>query len=440
MLSNDIRNYRAMDSLYIAHHGILGQKWGKKSGPPYPLGSGDHTPAEKSAAKKAGVSVGKDSGKGSIENVKESEPKKNIIEKAVDAYKDNKKKKQQEENLKKAREAAAKKREENKTAEEKEADRQKALNSGDYAQIQKYAKESSTKELQDALSRADTLKRLDKAVIDNTPVEPSIQDKINDAASKIKTATNLASSGIEAWNKVASVWNTFADEESMLPEIGKNFKEEQEKKAKERAEKERSDKIDAIMRRNNPEEILKNSKYFTNDELKQAAARLKNESTVKSYGAGGNKRNEWQAEDNANTNNSGGSGNKKDNTKNTNGEDNIPKSPTDTKKTEYKQKSTLDEFRETEGYKKMQRMTEAMNKMRDDAVASGKYEIVDDDILGSRVVKKSNTPNSTSVAEDLTNYLNKASSKPISTANDGLSKDVMRYLYEEYGNAWQMKN
>lgn len=33
----------------IKHHGILGQKWGKQNGPPYPLGSGDHSAAEKKA-------------------------------------------------------------------------------------------------------------------------------------------------------------------------------------------------------------------------------------------------------------------------------------------------------------------------------------------------------------------------------------------------------
>ena len=32
---------------YISHHGILGQKWGKRNGPPYPLGGGDYTEAEK---------------------------------------------------------------------------------------------------------------------------------------------------------------------------------------------------------------------------------------------------------------------------------------------------------------------------------------------------------------------------------------------------------
>lgn len=34
---------------YLAHHGILGQKWGKRNGPPYPLGGGDYTAAERKA-------------------------------------------------------------------------------------------------------------------------------------------------------------------------------------------------------------------------------------------------------------------------------------------------------------------------------------------------------------------------------------------------------
>lgn len=34
---------------YLMHFGILGQRWGKKNGPPYPLGTGDHSAAEKKA-------------------------------------------------------------------------------------------------------------------------------------------------------------------------------------------------------------------------------------------------------------------------------------------------------------------------------------------------------------------------------------------------------
>lgn len=36
-------------STVLCHHGILGQKWGKKNGPPYPLDAEKHSAAEKAA-------------------------------------------------------------------------------------------------------------------------------------------------------------------------------------------------------------------------------------------------------------------------------------------------------------------------------------------------------------------------------------------------------
>lgn len=36
-----------MQELYLQHHGILGQKWGKRNGPPYPLNSNDKSYAER---------------------------------------------------------------------------------------------------------------------------------------------------------------------------------------------------------------------------------------------------------------------------------------------------------------------------------------------------------------------------------------------------------
>lgn len=32
--------------IYLSHHGILGQRWGKRNGPPYPLSGGDYTVTE----------------------------------------------------------------------------------------------------------------------------------------------------------------------------------------------------------------------------------------------------------------------------------------------------------------------------------------------------------------------------------------------------------
>lgn len=36
-------------SEYLKHHGVEGQKWGKKNGPPYPLGASDHSASERKA-------------------------------------------------------------------------------------------------------------------------------------------------------------------------------------------------------------------------------------------------------------------------------------------------------------------------------------------------------------------------------------------------------
>ena len=38
-----------MSNLFIAHHGILGQKWGQRNGPPYPLDEDDLSVAERKA-------------------------------------------------------------------------------------------------------------------------------------------------------------------------------------------------------------------------------------------------------------------------------------------------------------------------------------------------------------------------------------------------------
>ena len=39
---------------YLAHHGILGQKWGVKNGPPYPLSSTQKSSEEKSFGARSG--------------------------------------------------------------------------------------------------------------------------------------------------------------------------------------------------------------------------------------------------------------------------------------------------------------------------------------------------------------------------------------------------
>lgn len=43
----------------IQHHGILGMRWGRKNGPPYPLGSSDHSASEKKAGWKKSLNTKK---------------------------------------------------------------------------------------------------------------------------------------------------------------------------------------------------------------------------------------------------------------------------------------------------------------------------------------------------------------------------------------------
>lgn len=55
-------DYTAMNDWrdYLAHHGVLGQKWGVQNGPPYPLGASDHSVSEKKAGWKRSLSGGAD--------------------------------------------------------------------------------------------------------------------------------------------------------------------------------------------------------------------------------------------------------------------------------------------------------------------------------------------------------------------------------------------
>lgn len=47
-----------MNETYLVHHGILGQKWGKKNGPPYPLDFSKLSAEERHQAKKESIDKG----------------------------------------------------------------------------------------------------------------------------------------------------------------------------------------------------------------------------------------------------------------------------------------------------------------------------------------------------------------------------------------------
>lgn len=259
--ADDIENGMA----YLEHHQILGAKWGQKNGPPYPLGSGDHSSAEKSAAKAAGVKVGSDSGKGSIENVKKKKsgaqnqvkkPKKEMTdeekrEAALKAVKSGDKKKiakymdnlstdelrdaqaraQMKDSLKKEDPS------EKKTSKE-EIEKQEVIRSGDKERVKQYADKMSLNELKEAMDKVDLMAKLNY-----TPPEPTAMDKMRDIANKLGTMKEVAEKGIGAYNVVAKVMNA-ANKDANWPIIGEkpkgdggNDKDKEKEQMKEGAKK-----------------------------------------------------------------------------------------------------------------------------------------------------------------------------------------------------------
>lgn len=212
---------------FLEHHGILGQRWGKLNGPPYPLGSGAHSSSEKKAAAAAGVKVGSDSGKGSIANVKKrsssqatvKKPKKELTEEekraeALKAVKTGDKKKiakyaeyltsqelQDADNRVRNLSNITREDPSNRKASRAEMEKMEAIRSGDREKIKQHADQMSYQELSEALNRVDLNRKL-------YPAPKSTMDKIQDVAKKVDQARSVAESGINAYNVAAKIYNS----------------------------------------------------------------------------------------------------------------------------------------------------------------------------------------------------------------------------------------
>lgn len=201
---------------YLEHHQILGAKWGKKNGPPYPLGSGDHSAAEKKAASAAGVKVGKDSGKGSIDNVKKKK-KAPLTEEEKRLKAEEARLKGDSKNINKymdklttdeLRDAQTRAQIKKSLAEEKQSksdkEKKEAMLSGDKEKVKEYATKMSYNELQEAMNKVDLMTKLNYK-----PPEPTTMDKINSAMKKVDTARDWMQKGLSAYDALAAINNTF---------------------------------------------------------------------------------------------------------------------------------------------------------------------------------------------------------------------------------------
>lgn len=230
---------------WLEHHGILGQKHGVQNGPPYPLGSGDHSSAEKQAASAAGVKVGKDSGKGSIDNVKKKKKKpltpEEKREQALAAAKSGDKKKIAKniddlstDELRDAAERARLKeqltRKDPSEVKMSKADMEKmnAIRSGDKELVKQYADKMSFQELQEAMNRVDL-----NAKLNYVAPQPSAMDKLKKFSQSVEDFRQVAERGVNAYNLAAKVYNSTHKDGTKWPIIGGDQKKE--KSAEEKA-------------------------------------------------------------------------------------------------------------------------------------------------------------------------------------------------------------
>ena len=229
------------DKDYLEHHQILGAKWGKKNGPPYPLGSGDHSSAEKKAAAAAGVKVGKDSGKGSIENVKKKK-KAPLTEEEKRLKAEEARLKGDSKNINKymdklttdeLRDAQTRAQIKKSLSEEKqskaEKDKRDAMLSGDKEKVKEYATKMTYNELSEAMNKVNLMQQLNYE-----PPKPTTMDKINAAVKKVDTARDWMAKSLKAYDALAAINNTFnKDNQWPRAQLNKSGDKKDDKKDKE---------------------------------------------------------------------------------------------------------------------------------------------------------------------------------------------------------------
>ena len=169
--------------IFVNHNGILGQKHGVRNGPPYPLEEGAHSSSEESAAKKAGISVGTSSGKGSLDNV-ESANKKETSDK----------------------------KESSSDTSQKKPTKEDIVNSGDIKLIQSSMKDLNLTELQTAIAKRSLMIQVNKTA------NPSTVKKLQETTQTLKDVSVSAENVISFYNTGAKILNSLTT--TTLPIIG----------------------------------------------------------------------------------------------------------------------------------------------------------------------------------------------------------------------------
>lgn len=169
--------------------------------------------------------------------------------------------KQREDNLRKAREAKEAKRvfEENKT---------KALEKGNATEVLKFKGHLTNQELQSAFNRINLEKQLSSIAASETK---STWDRLDSIVTKIGKVKNYTERGIEAYNTLAKIHNSFFSSDEAWKIIdGKGIDQDKKDKHKE-----------SLIRTGSADKLLKNLDKLSGKELDDAMKRINYEKKLK---------------------------------------------------------------------------------------------------------------------------------------------------------------
>lgn len=163
----------------LYHHGRLGQKWGTRNGPPYPLSS---------------YTVGRAYSKRKLKKMQKMEEKR----KKTELQDEEKEKDEAEKRREEARRAAAKEKEERLLYEER---KEMSLRKGKATDVLFYKYDLDNKTLDDALKRVKWTKELEELSKKEKYMD-SGWAKIDSVMDKLSTITNWVTTGTNLYNSI----------------------------------------------------------------------------------------------------------------------------------------------------------------------------------------------------------------------------------------------
>ena len=197
----------------LAHHGILGMRWGRKNGPPYPLGVGDHSASEKKA--------------GWFKSLKSKRAAKKLNKKRAKS-------------LEKARIARQKKAAEKKAHDALMKNKDKVLAKGSASELMKYRGEITNQELRTAIDRLDLEKKLSSY---SAAEKDAFRKKVDRAVAWGNTISDAYNAGSKLYNAYVDIHNAVSPAEDKMYKLG-----ESKDKGKSAMEREK-DMIDLELKR-----------------------------------------------------------------------------------------------------------------------------------------------------------------------------------------------